>query len=222
MSNSVVIAFDKNSKNRFRRALEGQFSYKKLSAAEWHQFVQNYNYDDGNAPLKWIIDQAHCDKGTALCLYWHLQTYLLCQQDRYPGYEEQFNILKKIEQHYLAGFYQNEQFAFEPRDNFLDSRINTSCIPELMLRKTPGVAFDRESVEFAWLRRPDAKESKTIERKISNAIDIIRKFQADYKHDDAVRSVEAIAHAVAHWHESGLDVAQAKVLSYLWLDSLHK
>ena len=91
-----------------------------------------------------------------------------------------------------------------------------------MLRKTPGVAFDRESVEFAWLRRPDAKESKTIERKISNAIDIIRKFQADYKHDDAVRSVEAIAHAVAHWHESGLDVAKANDLSYLWLDSLHK
>ena len=52
MSNSAVLVFDKNSKNRVRRALEGQFSYKKLLAAEWHQFIQNYNYDDDNGPLE--------------------------------------------------------------------------------------------------------------------------------------------------------------------------
>ncbi|WP_404477401.1 DUF4274 domain-containing protein [Sphingobacterium sp. ML3W] len=73
-----IILFTKKNKNNVNDAIEGEKSYKKLTSEEWHQFVQNYNYDSGNEPFEWLIKQKICDKGTALCLYWHLQPDFYC------------------------------------------------------------------------------------------------------------------------------------------------
>lgn len=39
-------------------------------ALEWHGVAVNWNWDCGLRPLLWIIDQANCDKATALTVFW--------------------------------------------------------------------------------------------------------------------------------------------------------
>ena len=38
---------------------------------EWHEVAQNWNWDAGWVPLKWIIDQEGADQGTIRTLFWY-------------------------------------------------------------------------------------------------------------------------------------------------------
>lgn len=217
--------FSKKNKNRVLKAVNGEMSYQKLSAVELHQFVQNWNYDDGIEPFKWIIKQKMLDKGTVLCLYWLLQPDYFCQfesedeikDDLYFGH---YKLLKEIEERYNTGFYQDEHFSFDPHEEFIDQNSNTKCIPPAMLVKTGGIAFERQDIEFAFLRNPNEKELKTIAGKIADAVKIIQISNPDFVYEDSDAAVKAIVESVEYWKGKELGKLKINNLSYLWMDCM--
>jgi Domain of unknown function (DUF4274) len=42
----------------------------QASPEEWHQVAWNWNRDNGQDVLRWIIRQSTCDRGTTLLVYW--------------------------------------------------------------------------------------------------------------------------------------------------------
>ncbi|RKR09168.1 uncharacterized protein DUF4274 [Flavobacterium sp. 90] len=219
--------FNKKSKNRVLKAVNSEMSYQKLTAPELHQFVQNWNYDDGIEPFEWIIKQKHLDKGTALCLYWMLQPDYFCRFETEDEIKEDINfetyqIVKEIEQRYVSGFYADENFSFDPREEFLNEYSNAKCIPAEMLVKSPGIAFDRQDIEFAFLRKPNEKELKTINTKIADAIKTIQISNPDFVYDQTENTIKAIIESVEYWKEKELGKIKINNLSYLWMDAVQK
>jgi len=218
----MEIVFTKRNKNNVCDAIEGKKSYKKLSTEEWHQFVQNYNYDDGNEPFEWLIKQKFCDKGTALCLYWYLQPDYYCGKERNYAEDEDFLLIKEIEKRYLEGFYETELFSFDPKIEFLTSQTNTSCIPIEMQEKSKGIPFERLNVEYAFLRKPNEKELETISKKLKDSVSIIQKTNVSFKDNEIEKTISAIRDCVEYW--KGKDVGKIKIenLSFLWLNCLRQ
>lgn len=221
----MSIIFTKKNKNNVHDAIERKKSYKKLTTEEWHQFVQNYNYDDGNEPLNWLIKQKVCDRGTALCLYWYLQPDFYCNEGKLKANSEilgnnDFELIKEIEKRFLDGFYETSKFSFDPTKEFLNSETDTSCIPKVMQEKTDGVPFERIDVEFAFLRNPNEKELKTINKKIKDAILIIQKTNPEFKYSNVQEVISEIENSIDFWKGKDLGKLKIKNLSYLWLNCL--
>ena len=219
--------FNKKNKNRVLKAVSNEMSYQKLTTAELHQFVQHWNYDDGIEPFKWIIKQKYLDKGTALCLYWMLQPDYFCKFKNEEEIKDDFNVetyqlIKEIEEKYTSGFYEEENFAFDPKEEFLDENSNTQCIPAEMLLKSPGTIFERQDIEFAFLRNPNEKEVKTISTKIADAVKIIQISNPDFVYNQTDDTIQAIIESVEYWKEKDLGKIKIKNLSYLWMDCMHK
>ncbi|KRD59628.1 hypothetical protein ASE40_10985 [Flavobacterium sp. Root935] len=220
--------FTKNNKNRVLKALGGELSYQKLTAPELHQFVQHWNYDDGIEPFKWIIKQKYLDKGTALCLYWMLQPDYFCNFKNEDEIKEDLNyhnyqLIKEIEEKYVSGFYTAANFSFDPNEEFLDLNANVKCIPYVMLVKSAGDVFEKQDIDFAFLRKPTEKELKSINTKINNALKIIQISNPDFMYDQTDEAVEAIIESVEYWKEKDFNQLKITNLSYLWLDCVrHK
>nr|WP_294787995.1 DUF4274 domain-containing protein [uncultured Flavobacterium sp.] len=220
-------SFNKNNKNRVLKAVNNEMSYQKLNAAELHQFVQNWNYDDGIAPFEWIVKQKHLDKGTALCLYWMLQPDYFCtfqdedeiKADVNYGY---YLLIKEIEKRYCSNFYEDKNFSFDPKEKFLQENSNIKCIPLEMLKQSEGTVFERVDIEFAFLRNPNEKELKIIDTKIADAIKIIQISNPDFVYEQTDFAVEAIIKSVEYWKEKELGKIKIINLSYLWMDCIHK
>lgn len=215
----MSIEFSKKNKNNVCAALEGKKSYQKLSPSEWHQFVQHYNYDDGNEPFLWLIKRPDLDKGTALCLYWHLSPDFFCGKE---GDDEDYLLIKEIEKRFLEGFYCNEQFAFDPSAEFVTHRTNTGDIPSFMLQATKGIPFDRVDVESAFLRFPTEKEAKTIAKKIEYGTKIIRQIDTQFVNQIPDDTIKAIEETVSYFTRHDIGKLKIKDLSFLWLDCIHK
>lgn len=219
--------FNKKSKNRVLKAVNGEMTYKKLTAPELHQFVQHWNYDDGIEPFDWIIKQKNCDKGTALCLYWSLQPDYFCKFKNEDEIEAGINyktylLIKEIEERYCAGFYVDEIFSFNPKDEFLDEHSNTMCIPKEMLEQSAGNVFERQDIEFAFLRNPNEKELKAIDAKIQTAIKIIQVSNPDFIYSETGAAINAIMQSVEYWKGKELGKIKINNLSYLWMDCVQK
>lgn len=219
--------FNKKSKNRVLKAVNGEMTYKKLTAPELHQFVQHWNYDDGIEPFDWIIKQKNCDKGTALCLYWSLQPDYFCkfknEDEIKAGINyETYLLIKEIEERYCAGFYVDEIFSFNPKDEFLDEHSNTMCIPKEMLEQSAGNVFERQDIEFAFLRNPNEKELKAIDAKIQTAIKIIQVSNPDFIYSETGAAINAIMQSVEYWKGKELGKIKINNLSYLWMDCVQK
>lgn len=224
----MSITFTKTNKNNVDKAIKGEKSYKKLTSEEWHQFVQNYNFDSGLEPFEWLINQKVCDRGTALCLYWNLNPEYFCDKIKIPTvdnksmFEQNYKLITEIEKKYLDGFYNSELFLFDPKNDFITSDTNLSCIPKIMQERTNGILFDRIDVEFAFLRNPSEKELKSIESKIKNAISIIQNTNPAFGYNETGNTVNEIVNSVEYWKGKELGKINIKNLSYLWLDCLCK
>jgi hypothetical protein len=220
-------SFNKKNKNRVLKAVNYEMSYQKLTASELHQFVQHWNYDDGIEPFEWVIKQKYLDKGTALCLYWMLQPDYFCRfknEDEIKGGGNygHYKLIKEIEERYCSGFYEDANFSFDPKGEFLDENSNLKCIPLEMLAQPEGSIFERIDIEFAFLRNPNEKELKTIETKIADAIKIIQISNPDFVYGHTAATIEVIIESVEYWKTKELGKIKIKNLSYLWMDCLHK
>ncbi len=123
---------------------------------ELHDFAWNYNWDDGLEAMRWVLNHPACDKGTALLIYWRSSPGYFCQyanRDAATDFErETYDFVIELEQKYLAGAFQQETIAFDPKDDkgfdhttaYADYPIRRP-IPSEMYQVTSGRHMQRGS-----------------------------------------------------------------------------
>ena len=125
---------------------------KNASSRERHQLVLGWNWDSNLSVLKWIANDSHTDKATALLMYWATAPRYQKQfANRDEALKEctwginEFDLVEETESLFLSGFYQNHQFAFDPSNDrginwtkeYLDTPIKRK-IPKIMFKKLRG------------------------------------------------------------------------------------
>jgi hypothetical protein len=174
---SVAVTF--SPKNVLVRCTETQYQYcealKKLRAkkeiiptnAEELDFYSkgiDYERDNDEKFLLWVVKHPLCDKGTALRIYWKAN----------PEYFTQFaeneidievnggiyNLLKVIEKNIKKGFYKTAEIAFDPatiavvrvltnnfptesHETFMDSSITLEPVRRKIIQPIPEYMFER-------------------------------------------------------------------------------
>ncbi|SEJ02384.1 MULTISPECIES: DUF4274 domain-containing protein [unclassified Variovorax] len=94
-------------------------SYLESATPEqWHVYAARSNYDDNLPMLRWLVDNPKLDRGTALLIYWYLGAAWYVQyaseEDIEDYQQEDFEVLKLIEQRYAEGFYAASRIWFAP------------------------------------------------------------------------------------------------------------
>lgn len=133
----------------------------QASPEQWHQVACNWNWDNGEQELRWIIRQPSCDRGTALLVYWHGGPRWYAQyatRDEVPRHElEGYALVREIEHRYLTGAYTRQELAFDPHADYGVSERgydwtlayadlpNRHPIPELMYVASPGRVVGRDT-----------------------------------------------------------------------------
>jgi hypothetical protein len=122
-----------------------------------HLFASYWNWDNGTLdPLRRVIRDPRCDRGTALIVYWEADPVSLYEQaatkdDLEPTYvdeRELFEFLVEIEERVADGFYTHHIIGiplFDPDDPEEDPRLRKNVplkkqIPSVMLSGSPGIA----------------------------------------------------------------------------------
>lgn len=107
--------------------------YAKTQPTEvWHQMVIDWNWDSYKGFLEWLIDHSDTDKGTILMIYWKSA----------PG--NGFTKKQIIEERYRNGYYKQQSFSFDPKDDEGDNWVSylslagRENVPEEMFQKLNG------------------------------------------------------------------------------------
>lgn len=97
---------------------------KKNSPKERQLLAIDWNFDNSKEVIKWIAEQPDTDKGTALFLYWYMNPQFFkkyknkeeCEKDG-SWILEDYDIVETLEKNYLSGFYKNQKYAFNPKND---------------------------------------------------------------------------------------------------------
>lgn len=86
------------------------------TAEEIQDFLKNYNWDDGVEDVSFLLDEPHCEFGNALLFYWMMEG----EYSYFTRYEndEHKELLLKLENRLLNGFYSKGKIRYLPIQNF--------------------------------------------------------------------------------------------------------
>ncbi|MGW6128532.1 DUF4274 domain-containing protein [Cellulomonas sp. NPDC055163] len=133
---------------------------REATPQQRHTFVRGTNYDDGDALIRFVLDDPSTDRATALAAYWMLgagfHTRFATATDAHDYQRRTWELLRTIEDRYAAGFYADHGLGFDPTDD--DGASWTTeydglapvarPVPELMLRPAAGTPMvDDEDTE---------------------------------------------------------------------------
>lgn len=115
------IEIDEDEFDEFETALIIDY-LKKNTPKERQLLAIDWNFDNSKEVIKWIAEQEDTDKGTALFLYWYMNPQFFkrfksreeCEKDASWALED-FDIVEILEKNYIAGFYKNQKYAFNPK-----------------------------------------------------------------------------------------------------------
>lgn len=151
--------------------------YKLLNnSASMHFLAENYNWDDGEEVMDWIISNPKCDKGTALIIFWKSEPDYYTQ---YKNAEEAeynslaFLMVRKIIENFETGFYKNESIAYNPKEEVydLDYKYENAKweIPDFMKQPTKGGRVfylpSLKEIYQRWLKEYKRKRGRKRHRK---------------------------------------------------------
>ena len=142
------IEIDEDEFDEFETALIIDY-LKKNPPKERQLLAIDWNFDNSKEVIKWIAEQEETDKGTALFLYWYMNPQFFkrfksreeCEKDASWALED-FDIVEILEKNYIAGFYKNQKYAFNPKCDIynggydwtkeVDENEMKRAIPEVM------------------------------------------------------------------------------------------
>jgi hypothetical protein len=126
-----------------------------MDAAKQHDWVANYNWDDGLAPIWPIVMSPQTEFATALMIYWRLDGPWL--EARSDGVNDEAKQLQDyVRQRLLAGFYPRH-ITFDPPGNFHKSRF-TNCENWAFQSCYWGLMAQRKVIRSGSLRRPEGRQ----------------------------------------------------------------
>ena len=136
---------------------------------DWHRVASSWNWDYGDDPLRWIIQQEQCDKATALHVFWHGEPghyYRSGAVDRDSlkdalGYVEYdtYDMLVEIVQRWKTGYYTRSELTYpkkpwnhhQLKHHRLQIEQSTAhpalAIPADMVQPLDGRKLDRGDLE---------------------------------------------------------------------------
>lgn len=132
---------------------------KKNSPKERQLLAIDWNFDNSKEVIKWIAEQPDTDKGTALFLYWYMNPQFFKKYENRKECEEEdswaledFDIVETLEKNYISGYYKNQKYAFDPKNDPYNSDYDWTeeVDEEEMKRERPKemyMALDGEVLE---------------------------------------------------------------------------
>jgi hypothetical protein len=111
-----------------------------MEPADFHDWVSEYNWDDGLAPIRGIADSPATEYATALLIYWRLGGPWL-ESEPVGINAEAKRLQAMVRERILAGFYPRGRATFDPSAEL--SRVQVyqlqkAGLPELLLGPGPG------------------------------------------------------------------------------------
>jgi len=118
-----------------------QFIREMESAAELHVFISNYNWDDGEVPIHEVLKHPHCDRGTALFIYWLAADVFTAGR---PTEHPEYSLALEIERRMLSDGFPSAQIRYDPseHEHFVVKVKAVHPLPEIMTVPTPGEPLD--------------------------------------------------------------------------------
>lgn len=137
---------------------------------EWHEVAQNWNWDAGWVPLKWIIDQDGADQATILTLFWYTDPeYSLLCETKIGSTDDGFLFPLFILTRWKSGVYTRQEFCFPGIDDggpgneyFFSTRLQAHErskgfagleIPMPLVTSREGLAIPKGNETFLFDRR---------------------------------------------------------------------
>ena len=114
--NFFEFSFDEDTEEEIQPDFD---KFKSLSAKEQYYLASIYNWDDGAQVLKWIIESAYCDKGTATRIFWMTEPdyYFDYTSETIDEYErETFELLQMIIKRFKEGSFKTSKYKFLPEE----------------------------------------------------------------------------------------------------------
>lgn len=153
------------TKEQYQRILdifwEDDATYQWLdSTVELHQFAWSYNWDDGPEIPLWIIRHPHCDRATALLIYWRASPHWYAQYASREDVDDPdygphwdlltYDLIREIEERYVSGSYTSQTIHFDPTNfegyDMTEDRYGLEAkreIPQIMYEPTPGIKLKK-------------------------------------------------------------------------------
>ncbi|MFK7748889.1 MAG: DUF4274 domain-containing protein [Kordia sp.] len=137
----IITDAQKNHPSPFSR-----FRWKKqivtATAKEIHSFAVYYNWDNGTKFLRWAIKQPQCDKGTALCIYWHgspeYYTQFASKKETDSWAQDAYALLAAIEKRIKKNDFKTNNYKFNVNKHLNNKPVN---YPENKVRDIPEYMF---------------------------------------------------------------------------------
>lgn len=146
---------------------------------ERHHLILNWNFDDEDKVLHWIVEQPDTDLGTIILLYWLLQpSYFKENPDSNIKdiSKSSIDLISKIEQNVQNNFYTNKNYAADPTNldgtNFLSEvkPETLKLIPKLLQTQLNGLKIEREPLTIKYVNKIYPLDQKQ-RQKLNNMID---------------------------------------------------
>ena len=120
-----------------------------MDPAELHEWVAEYNWDEGLAPMWAIAEYPRTERATALLMYWRLGGPWL-EADSSAVNTEARRLQAAVRERLVAGFYPAGASSFDPAEEVSATRLHQlrrAGTPEVLLAgqrpAEPGAAPDR-------------------------------------------------------------------------------
>ena len=103
---------------------------ESVPTADWHAFVHQWNFDNADDILRWLVDNPRTERATALMIYWmkgarFFKQYATAADARAVAayVERNWLFIHHLEEQYVQGFYPAGTMGFDPAsDPFPDMR----------------------------------------------------------------------------------------------------
>ena len=106
----------------------------RLDSSQLHQWVDQYNWDDGLSPIWVIADSNETEFATALLIYWRLDGPWLTNSSVVN--DEAVRLQSLVKDRLLSGFYSRGNSVFDPRSELSNVQIfklRKAGLPPLLL-----------------------------------------------------------------------------------------
>ncbi|MFC7773761.1 DUF4274 domain-containing protein [Flavobacterium sp. GCM10027622] len=149
--------------------------FEKLNSTDQYYLAENYNWDNGIAILKWIIESKKCDKGTASLIFWTSEPdyYFEKSEAEISDYEKDiFLLLKRIVEKFNHKEFKKSNLKYNPADR--EKRIDWSKqnlewnIPEELKKPTKGFPIISLGIvqQKIWEWQRKRRETKRAEKRV--------------------------------------------------------
>ena len=155
---------------------------KKNTPKERQLLAIDWNFDNSKEVIKWIAEQPDTDKGTALFLYWYMNPQFFKKYENRKDCKkkdswllEDYDIVETLEKNYISGFYKNQKYAFDPKNDIYSGYDWTNEVDEDEMKaeipKEMYIALEGEVLESPGWREGIPDEIIPIFDKLCEALD---------------------------------------------------